>query len=199
KITAAMREIYTAPTVAAAEARFAEFAGDWEQTYPAMIQAWRSVWQEFVPFLEFPAELRQGCLHDQRDRVVERALPSRSPSPRPLPQRAVRAQGPLPCRNAAAQEPRRPERQDQRLEDHPQHANRALRRPHRSKLDQLTSMTATATYTKKLTVPIPELNVIVGVWWRPVSDADSGGRRSSAVLLTTCGYGLTRGEAALRL
>jgi putative transposase len=59
KITAAMREIYTAPTVAAAEARFAEFAGDWEQTYPAMIQAWRSVWQEFVPFLEFPAELRK--------------------------------------------------------------------------------------------------------------------------------------------
>jgi putative transposase len=59
KITAAMREIYTAPTVAAAEARFAEFADDWEQTYPAMIQAWRSVWQEFVPFLEFPAELRK--------------------------------------------------------------------------------------------------------------------------------------------
>jgi putative transposase len=24
-----------------------------------MIQAWRSVWQEFVPFLEFPAELRK--------------------------------------------------------------------------------------------------------------------------------------------
>jgi putative transposase len=31
KITTAMREIYTAPTVAAAEARFAEFADDWEQ------------------------------------------------------------------------------------------------------------------------------------------------------------------------
>jgi putative transposase len=59
KITAAMREIYTAPTVEAAEARFAEFAGEWQQLYPAMIQAWRSVWQEFVPFLEFPAELRK--------------------------------------------------------------------------------------------------------------------------------------------
>lgn len=59
RITAAMREIYTAPTVEAAEARFAEFAGEWEQTYPAMIQAWRSVWTEFVPFLEFPAELRK--------------------------------------------------------------------------------------------------------------------------------------------
>lgn len=59
KITAAMREIYTAPTVEAAEARFAEFAGEWLQLYPAMIQAWRSVWTEFVPFLEFPAELRK--------------------------------------------------------------------------------------------------------------------------------------------
>jgi putative transposase len=59
RITAAMREIYTAPTVEAAQTRFAEFAGEWEQLYPAMIQAWRSVWPEFVPFLEFPAELRK--------------------------------------------------------------------------------------------------------------------------------------------
>ena len=59
KITAAMREIYTAPTVEAAEARFAEFAGEWEPLYPAMIQAWRSVWTEFVPFLEYPVELRK--------------------------------------------------------------------------------------------------------------------------------------------
>jgi putative transposase len=59
KITAAMREIYTASTVEAGETSFAEFAGEWEQLYPAMIQAWRSVWPEFVPFLEFPAELRK--------------------------------------------------------------------------------------------------------------------------------------------
>jgi putative transposase len=59
KITPAMRDIYTAPTVEAAEARFAEFAAEWEAAYPAMIQAWRSVWEEFTPFLEFPAELRK--------------------------------------------------------------------------------------------------------------------------------------------
>jgi putative transposase len=58
-ITTAMRGIYTAPTVEAAESRFAEFAGDWEHAYPAMIGAWRSVWDEFVPFLEFPVELRK--------------------------------------------------------------------------------------------------------------------------------------------
>jgi transposase-like protein len=59
RITQAMREIYTAPTVEAADARFAEFAGEWEPAYPAMIQAWRPVWTEFVPFLEFPTELRK--------------------------------------------------------------------------------------------------------------------------------------------
>ena len=53
-----LREIYTAPTVAAAEARFAEFAETWAERYPAMIDTWRRAWEEFVPFLEFPVELR---------------------------------------------------------------------------------------------------------------------------------------------
>ena len=59
KITSQMRAIYTAPTVPAAEAAFEEFADDWRGTYPAMIGAWESAWAEFVPFLEFPAELRK--------------------------------------------------------------------------------------------------------------------------------------------
>jgi putative transposase len=54
-----MREIYTAPTLAAAEVRFGEFADQWRDKYPAMIATWESAWPEFVPFLEFPAELRQ--------------------------------------------------------------------------------------------------------------------------------------------
>src|SRR5262249_24341610 len=41
-VTTAMREIYTAPTVEAAETRFAEFAAAWEHIYPAMIESWRS-------------------------------------------------------------------------------------------------------------------------------------------------------------
>ena len=53
-----MREIYTAPTVEAAEARFAAFAEEWGQRYPAMIDTWRRSWPEFVPFLAFPLELR---------------------------------------------------------------------------------------------------------------------------------------------
>ncbi len=59
KITRAMRQIYTAPTVAAAEAEFEGFAERWRDQYPAMIKAWENAWPEFVPFLEFPAELRK--------------------------------------------------------------------------------------------------------------------------------------------
>ena len=59
QITRELREIYTAPTVAAAEVRFGEFAETWRETYPAMISSWENNWAEFVPFLEFPIELRK--------------------------------------------------------------------------------------------------------------------------------------------
>lgn len=48
----------TAPTVEAAEARFADFAETWRERYPAMIATWERAWPDFTPFLEFPIELR---------------------------------------------------------------------------------------------------------------------------------------------
>ena len=54
-----LREIYTAPTIDAATARFAEFAEHWRDRYPAMIATWERAWDDFVPFLAFPVELRQ--------------------------------------------------------------------------------------------------------------------------------------------
>lgn len=59
QIAKSLRGIYTAPTVEAAEARFGEFAEEWRPLYPAMIQSWENAWEEFVPFLEFPVELRR--------------------------------------------------------------------------------------------------------------------------------------------
>ena len=59
QITKSLREIYTAPRVAAAEARFGEFSAEWVGKYPAMIRSWETAWNEFVPFLEFPVELRR--------------------------------------------------------------------------------------------------------------------------------------------
>lgn len=57
-ITRQMRSIYTATTVPAAEAYLAEFSARWQERYPALIASWERAWPEFVPFLEFPAELR---------------------------------------------------------------------------------------------------------------------------------------------
>jgi transposase-like protein len=58
-ITKQMRSIYTAPTVEAAEVHFANFAETWRDIYPAMIGSWEAAWNEFVPFLAFPVELRR--------------------------------------------------------------------------------------------------------------------------------------------
>jgi transposase-like protein len=55
KITAGLKTVYQAPTVDAAQTRFADFAEVWRPKYPAMIAMWERSWQEFVPFLDFRA------------------------------------------------------------------------------------------------------------------------------------------------
>jgi putative transposase len=59
QITRELKTIYTASTVQVAEQQFAEFSEKWKALYPAMIQSWEQSWNEFVPFLEFPVELRK--------------------------------------------------------------------------------------------------------------------------------------------
>ena len=59
KITKQMRLIYTAPTVDAATDRLAEFADAWGEQYPAMIGAWERAWDDVMPFLAFPPEIRK--------------------------------------------------------------------------------------------------------------------------------------------
>jgi transposase-like protein len=52
------REIYTGPTVEAAEAHFAESADTWRERDPAMAATWERAWDDVVRFLGFPVELR---------------------------------------------------------------------------------------------------------------------------------------------
>jgi transposase-like protein len=72
KIAAELKSVYTAATVAAAEARFAEFAATWRDKYPAMIAMWERSWPEFVPFLDFPLPVRK--LIYTTDEIVKRDL-----------------------------------------------------------------------------------------------------------------------------
>ncbi|HEX2290982.1 MAG TPA: IS256 family transposase [Pseudonocardiaceae bacterium] len=60
KVAAALKPIYTAPTIEAAEAELMAFAeSDLGRRYPACVSTWRAAWQRFVPFLAFPPELRR--------------------------------------------------------------------------------------------------------------------------------------------
>jgi transposase-like protein len=58
-ITRDLKKIYTAPIVTAAEIEFAGFADTWRHHYPAMVAMWERSWTEFVPFLDFPPEIRK--------------------------------------------------------------------------------------------------------------------------------------------
>jgi putative transposase len=52
-IVKGLKPVYTAPSGAAAKDRFAEFAAEWGQRYPAILRLWQTSWAEFVPFLEY--------------------------------------------------------------------------------------------------------------------------------------------------
>jgi putative transposase len=60
KVAAALKPIYTAPTVEAAEAELLAFAdSDLGRHSPATVQTWENAWERFIPFLAFPPELRK--------------------------------------------------------------------------------------------------------------------------------------------
>jgi hypothetical protein len=67
KVAAALRPIYTAPTVEAAEAELLAFAdSDLGRRYPAAVATWENAWERFIPFLAFPPRAPQDHLHGER-------------------------------------------------------------------------------------------------------------------------------------
>jgi putative transposase len=58
KIAKSMRAIYTAPTVEAAELALKDLDSQWGRRYPGVLDVWRRAWPEFIPFLDYPPELR---------------------------------------------------------------------------------------------------------------------------------------------
>jgi putative transposase len=60
KVAAALKPIYTAPTVEVAETELLAFAeSDLGRRYPAAVATWENAWERFIPFLAFPPELRR--------------------------------------------------------------------------------------------------------------------------------------------
>jgi putative transposase len=89
-IAKALKPVYTAPTQAAAEQRFLEFAEVWGEKYPAIVRLWENAWAEFVPFLAFDAEIRKVVCSTNAIESVNARI-----------RRAVRARGHFPNEQAA--------------------------------------------------------------------------------------------------
>ncbi|WP_435889258.1 IS256 family transposase [Streptosporangium canum] len=89
-IAKALRPIYSAPTEAAALERFYEFAEAWGGKYPAIVKLWTDAWAEFVPFLNFDAEIRRVICSTNAIESVNARI-----------RRAVKARGHFPNEQAA--------------------------------------------------------------------------------------------------
>ncbi len=60
RVAAALRGIYTAPTVEAAETALLEFGqSELGRRHPATVATWERAWERFTPFLAFPPALRK--------------------------------------------------------------------------------------------------------------------------------------------
>jgi putative transposase len=78
KVATSMRAIYTAATVDAAELALKDFDTAFGAQYPGAIDVWHNAWPEFVPFLDYPVELRKivyttNAIEDQVGIPVPRA------------------------------------------------------------------------------------------------------------------------------
>jgi putative transposase len=59
-VAAALRPVYTAATVEAAQLEFDAFAdGELGRRYPGIVAVWHRAWEEFTPFLDFPVAIRR--------------------------------------------------------------------------------------------------------------------------------------------
>ncbi|WP_420802739.1 IS256 family transposase [Streptomyces adustus] len=60
QLVPALKAIYSAPTEQAAEQALDAFAAsDLGVRYPAIVRTWQTAWNEFTPYLAFPAEIRK--------------------------------------------------------------------------------------------------------------------------------------------
>ena len=55
-----MKRIYNAESAQVAAKRLEEFANtEWGRKLPAIVQSWRRVWEQVIPFFAYPLEIRK--------------------------------------------------------------------------------------------------------------------------------------------
>ena len=86
---AAMRPIYTAPTIEAAELAMDRFEQSWGARYPMSVASWRNHWDGLTAFFKYPVEFRRliyttnaiESLHSQMRKNIATARSSRMTTP----------------------------------------------------------------------------------------------------------------------
>jgi putative transposase len=58
KVTQMLKPIYKAANAEDAADRLDEFEQVWGSRYPGIIKLWRDAWERFIPFLDYPPEIR---------------------------------------------------------------------------------------------------------------------------------------------
>ena len=91
-VAAALKAIYTAVDADAAELALAEFEdSDLAKRYPAIAPSWRRAWNEVIPFLDYPPEVRKLIYTTNAIEALNSKI-----------RRAVRTRGHFPSDDAAA-------------------------------------------------------------------------------------------------
>ena len=54
-----LKKIYRAVTVEEAEQNLENFSAKWDSKYPMISKSWRSKWDQIIPFLAYPADIRK--------------------------------------------------------------------------------------------------------------------------------------------
>ncbi len=74
KVAADLKPIYKALNPEEAESALEAFEEKWGSRYPTIAQGWRARWEQFVPFLSLPAELRKVIYTTNQVEAVNSSL-----------------------------------------------------------------------------------------------------------------------------
>lgn len=91
EVAADLKAIYRAETVDVAQDRLAEFEQKWDGKYPTIGQSWRRNWEQIIPFLAYPQEIRKVIYTTNAVESLNRSL-----------RKAVKTRGHFPNDEAAA-------------------------------------------------------------------------------------------------
>ena len=91
EVAADLKAIYRAETVEAAQDRLADFEEKWGGKYPTIGQSWRRNWEQIIPFLTYPQEIRKMIYTTNAIESLNRSL-----------RKAVKTRGHFPNDQAAS-------------------------------------------------------------------------------------------------